>query len=233
MSIHYSYIFSDMLLHTLLSVLAVSESEVRGYDLYVLETVYVTLTLTHPHRGHLDIQLVSPHGTISVIGAARRKDKYAQLLTWWLKYSVTRAQSVSPSFWKLARLNVSINLGQSACWDFMTYLSINIGSRCLRSSTISLTTLLPSQFLPNYTGFFLWTTDSLKCGSTLYKSCWHGNNTETNESLKNNFWKLLNKKWFLMSIYINQWKKTRPKSLSIICQLGVLGPSCLLKKYQA
>ena len=79
--IHYSYIFSDMLLHTLLSVLAVSESEVRGYDLYVLETVYVTLTLTHPHRGHLDIQLVSPHGTISVIGAARRKDKYAQLLT--------------------------------------------------------------------------------------------------------------------------------------------------------
>jgi len=54
---------------------SVTEGDAAGFDLHIVETVSVTLTLQHPYRGDLDIRLVSPHGTMSVIGATRPKDK--------------------------------------------------------------------------------------------------------------------------------------------------------------
>ena len=46
----------------------VTQSDIAGYSLGVLEYVQVTLTLSHPVRGMLEIYLQCPSGTSSVIG---------------------------------------------------------------------------------------------------------------------------------------------------------------------
>ena len=61
----------------LLSILAflVSNSSADDNELETLEHVLVTVSLTHLKRGMLQIQLVCPSGTTSVIGARRKKDE--------------------------------------------------------------------------------------------------------------------------------------------------------------
>ena len=66
---HYAYVDS------LYNFIAVTESQTDGFDLYILETVQVVLSINHPFRGHLQVQLISPHGTRSLIGASRPHDK--------------------------------------------------------------------------------------------------------------------------------------------------------------
>ncbi|KAL4229144.1 Proprotein convertase subtilisin/kexin type 7 [Mactra antiquata] len=84
-----------ILLHT------VTEYDVNSYDLYIMETVQVTLTLTHPCRGHLDIRLKSPSGTESVIGASRPNDNSSAGFDKWT-FSTVRCWGESAiGEWKL------------------------------------------------------------------------------------------------------------------------------------
>ena len=53
----------------------VTEDMTNGYDLYILETVQVTLSINYEKRGHLEVKLISPHGTVSLIGASRPNDE--------------------------------------------------------------------------------------------------------------------------------------------------------------
>ncbi|XP_060578568.1 proprotein convertase subtilisin/kexin type 7-like [Ruditapes philippinarum] len=73
----------------------VTESNANGFDLYILETVQVTLTLDHPCRGFLDFRVKSPHGTMSVIGASRPHDDSPNGFDKWT-FSTVRCWGESP-----------------------------------------------------------------------------------------------------------------------------------------
>ncbi|XP_045207949.2 proprotein convertase subtilisin/kexin type 7-like [Mercenaria mercenaria] len=73
----------------------VTESDANGFDLYILETVQVTLTLDHPCRGNLDFRVKSPHGTMSVIGASRPHDDSSLGFDGWT-FSTVRCWGESP-----------------------------------------------------------------------------------------------------------------------------------------
>ncbi|XP_071095808.1 proprotein convertase subtilisin/kexin type 7-like [Haliotis cracherodii] len=60
--------------HALKITHTVSEEDVDGYGLYILENVEVTVTISTPRRGHIGVRLLSPSGTVSVIGAPRPLD---------------------------------------------------------------------------------------------------------------------------------------------------------------
>jgi len=47
-----------------------------GYSLHTLEYVHVSVSLTHEWRGDVELVLVCPSGTRSIIGATRVLDKY-------------------------------------------------------------------------------------------------------------------------------------------------------------
>ena len=47
-----------------------------GYGLETLEYVHIIVALTHERRGDVEIKLVCPSGTTSVIGATRLHDEY-------------------------------------------------------------------------------------------------------------------------------------------------------------
>lgn len=49
----------------------ITEADVRGLGLFTLENVQLTIWLTHPCRGKLGVQLISPAGTLSVLAAPR------------------------------------------------------------------------------------------------------------------------------------------------------------------
>ena len=51
-----------------------SSNVLRGYALRTLEYVHVIVSLSHSRRGDVNLILVCPSGTSSVIGAARRLD---------------------------------------------------------------------------------------------------------------------------------------------------------------
>jgi len=55
---------------------AVTDAMLAGYSLHTLEYVHVTVTLTHERRGDVELVLVCPSGTTSIIGATRSLDKY-------------------------------------------------------------------------------------------------------------------------------------------------------------
>jgi len=46
-----------------------------GYNLETLEYVHVSVSLSHERRGDVELVLVCPSGTTSIIGAARSLDK--------------------------------------------------------------------------------------------------------------------------------------------------------------
>jgi len=47
-----------------------------GYNLNTLEYVHVKITLRHERRGDVNIELICPSGTSSIIGATRKLDEY-------------------------------------------------------------------------------------------------------------------------------------------------------------
>ncbi|XP_055958700.1 proprotein convertase subtilisin/kexin type 7 isoform X1 [Patella vulgata] len=73
----------------------VSEDAVQGYDLYILEYVQVTVTITHPVRGKLSLKLKCPSGTNSVIGADRALDRSAAGFSDWT-FSTVRCWGEQP-----------------------------------------------------------------------------------------------------------------------------------------
>ncbi|WAR04967.1 PCSK7-like protein, partial [Mya arenaria] len=73
----------------------ITAKDVASFDLNLLETVYVTVTIQHPRRGHLDIRLISPHGTESVIGATRHKDNSSGGFDNWT-FSTVRCWGETP-----------------------------------------------------------------------------------------------------------------------------------------
>lgn len=48
--------------------------------LKTLEHVAVTVSITHPRRGSLELKLFCPSGMMSLIGAPRSMDSYVHLL---------------------------------------------------------------------------------------------------------------------------------------------------------
>ncbi|XP_033759157.1 proprotein convertase subtilisin/kexin type 7-like [Pecten maximus] len=79
----------------------VTEGDIGGFDLLTLEHVQVTLSLEHPYRGYLEIQLACPSGTKSVIGAPRRLDNSTKGFSGWT-FSTVRCWGEKPvGTWKL------------------------------------------------------------------------------------------------------------------------------------
>lgn len=52
----------------------VTEADLELSGLKTLEHVAVTVSITHPRRGNLEIHLLCPSGTDSLIGTARSMD---------------------------------------------------------------------------------------------------------------------------------------------------------------
>ncbi|KAL8565812.1 hypothetical protein ACOMHN_000781, partial [Nucella lapillus] len=75
--------------------------DIAGYSLYMLEYVQLTLTLTHPFRGKLDIRLRCPSGTESVIGANRPLDNSTEGFKDWTFTSVRCWGEAPTGVWKL------------------------------------------------------------------------------------------------------------------------------------
>lgn len=55
----------------------VTGAMLAGYSLHTLEYVHVSVSLSHERRGDVELILVCPSGTTSVIAATRSLDKYA------------------------------------------------------------------------------------------------------------------------------------------------------------
>ncbi|CAI9722533.1 convertase subtilisin kexin type 7-like [Octopus vulgaris] len=83
------------------SAYEVTKKDLQGYVLNVLEHVLVTVNITHHFRGQLDIQLLCPSGTHSMIAPPRASDKSDRgLKGWW--FSTVRCWGESPiGTWKL------------------------------------------------------------------------------------------------------------------------------------
>lgn len=60
-----------------LSSASVSADDLRQSGMKTLEHVAVTVTITHPCRGNLEIELLCPSGMTSLIGARRAIDRYS------------------------------------------------------------------------------------------------------------------------------------------------------------
>jgi len=58
-----------------LLVSEVTDEMLTGYSLNTLEYVHVSVSLSHERRGDVQVILVCPSGTTSVIGATRSLDK--------------------------------------------------------------------------------------------------------------------------------------------------------------
>ncbi|XP_013404597.1 proprotein convertase subtilisin/kexin type 7 isoform X1 [Lingula anatina] len=81
--------------------MTVSEEVLAGYNLFLLEHVQVTVTLSHPHRGSLDIHVTCPSGTDSVIATPRPKDSSSDGFQGWT-FSTVRCWGENPvGIWKL------------------------------------------------------------------------------------------------------------------------------------
>ncbi len=59
--------------------LPVSRQMLEGYNLFTLEYVQVTVSLSHEERGSLQIWLQCPSSTSSVLAAPRKFDKWVPL----------------------------------------------------------------------------------------------------------------------------------------------------------
>jgi len=57
-------------------VAEVTDAMLAGYGLETLEYVHVSVSLSHERRGDVELILVCPSGTTSIIGATRSLDKY-------------------------------------------------------------------------------------------------------------------------------------------------------------
>uniref|UniRef100_A0A3Q4BTY4 P/Homo B domain-containing protein n=1 Tax=Mola mola TaxID=94237 RepID=A0A3Q4BTY4_MOLML len=71
-------VYADELIRTF----RVSAADLRESGMKTLEHVAVTVTITHPCRGNLEIELVCPSGMTSIIGARRVIDRSAGYQDW-------------------------------------------------------------------------------------------------------------------------------------------------------
>jgi subtilisin-like proprotein convertase family protein len=55
-------------------LLLVTESMLSGYALHTMEYVHISVSLSHSRRGDVELVLVCPSGTSSVIAATRKYD---------------------------------------------------------------------------------------------------------------------------------------------------------------
>ena len=65
--------------HVFFFSLPVTAADLRQSGMETLEHVAVTVTITHPCRGNVEIVLVCPGGMTSVIGARRAIDRYVPI----------------------------------------------------------------------------------------------------------------------------------------------------------
>ncbi|XP_072049792.1 proprotein convertase subtilisin/kexin type 7-like [Amphiura filiformis] len=86
---------------TVTTTYTVSNSSAQEVELATLEHVLITVTLTHPYRGNLQIELVCPSGTKSIIGAKRKRDSSGDGLKGWT-FSTVRCWGEEPiGVWQL------------------------------------------------------------------------------------------------------------------------------------
>lgn len=52
----------------------VTEENIDGLNLYILEHVQLFITITHPRRGDLEIVLICPSSTHSILATPRKVD---------------------------------------------------------------------------------------------------------------------------------------------------------------
>lgn len=89
----------------------VSNSSARMNEVTTLEHVLVTVTLTHPSRGNLSIELTSPSGTKSMLATRRNKDKSPDGLKGWT-FSTVRCWGEQPAgTWTLKIFDKSVDGG--------------------------------------------------------------------------------------------------------------------------
>ncbi|XP_014665059.1 PREDICTED: proprotein convertase subtilisin/kexin type 7-like, partial [Priapulus caudatus] len=102
----------------------VTPQTLEGYALLMLEHVQVRVTLSHPKRGELDVQLICPSGTISVIGPPRSKDVSDKGLSSW-PFSTARCWGENPAgTWKLVIVDINgkeVTLGKLVSWQVILY----------------------------------------------------------------------------------------------------------------
>ena len=55
--------------------IAVTKEKLDGFDLYTLEYVHATMTVTHARRGDVEVKLHCPSGTVSTLAATRKLDE--------------------------------------------------------------------------------------------------------------------------------------------------------------
>lgn len=67
---------------SLLNVDEVTRTMVDVYGLNTLEYVQAIISLTHKRRGDVQIELICPSGTKSLIGATRKLDEYVFFYCW-------------------------------------------------------------------------------------------------------------------------------------------------------
>ncbi|CAG8585836.1 9227_t:CDS:2 [Dentiscutata heterogama] len=77
--------FSD---HGIISRINVTQKDIDNVSLAHLEHVTVTINIEHTRRGDIEVDLISPYGTVSHLGATRRYDEFKGGLNNWTFMSV-------------------------------------------------------------------------------------------------------------------------------------------------
>ncbi|XP_038065409.1 proprotein convertase subtilisin/kexin type 7-like [Patiria miniata] len=114
---------------TLMVTQKVSNITAERNELRSLEHVLVTVSLSHDKRGLLEVHLICPSGTESVIGARRKKDESSEGLKSWT-FSTVRCWGENPvGEWKLVIMDnhpgnfnsVEVRKGQLQSWKLTLY----------------------------------------------------------------------------------------------------------------
>ncbi|KAF0482768.1 subtilase [Gigaspora margarita] len=74
--------------HGIISSINVTQKDLDDVNLARLEHITVTINIDHTRRGDIEVDLISPYGTVSHLGAARRYDEFKGGLSNWTFMSV-------------------------------------------------------------------------------------------------------------------------------------------------
>ncbi|CAG8736694.1 2762_t:CDS:2, partial [Dentiscutata erythropus] len=74
--------------HGIISRINVTQKDIDNVSLARLEHITVTINIEHTRRGDIEVDLISPYGTVSHLGAARRYDEFKGGLNNWTFMSV-------------------------------------------------------------------------------------------------------------------------------------------------
>ncbi|CAH1263814.1 PCSK7 [Branchiostoma lanceolatum] len=98
-TLHEDYVFTGG--HTVKFFYNVTKRDADIHFLYSLEYVLVTVSVSHSSRGNLELKLVCPSGTKSVIAAARPKDKSKDGIKEWTFSTVRCWGEAAVGIWEL------------------------------------------------------------------------------------------------------------------------------------